>query len=222
MLRSDHLIDDWYDPREAIKSKIFVKTIYQCNICSDLAISLSASKWQKLLPEVFDHEVHKSAFTNIYRLTKVTKLRNFQYRLLHNVVFCNDRLFYYKKVPLQQCEWCEYPKQNIVHLLVNCKRSQEIWGYLKEYLHKSGLNVEFSLQNVIYNNVKLQTTHVVNLVTLITKFYIYKCKVQGKIPNAIRLAKEIELQYNIEVYNANEDDRVEQILEKWSLVYPVY
>ena len=83
----------------------YSKTVYKKLNCQETAFFKSAHYWEKRLPN-FCYDSHKRCFRNLYLVTNVTKLRNFQYRLLHNKIFCNNILFYWKKVPSQCCEFC--------------------------------------------------------------------------------------------------------------------
>ena len=48
--------------------------------------------WHNKYSIVTDLKFIRSCFKNINEISKVTKLKDFQYRLLHNKIFCNDIL----------------------------------------------------------------------------------------------------------------------------------
>ena len=58
-------------------------------------------------------------FVKLYYITKNTKLRNFQYRLLLGRIFLNDKLFKWKILASDKCDFCNY-KQTIKHLFWEC------------------------------------------------------------------------------------------------------
>ena len=85
------------------------------------AVQQAAKHWNKTLSN-FEFQRHLDAFKNLYLVTNVAKLRNFQYRLLHNKIFCNNVLYYWGKTDSQKCEWCNTcEKQEIMHLLFKQK-----------------------------------------------------------------------------------------------------
>ena len=53
----------------------------------------------------------QSALKNIKKISNISKLRDFQYRIIQDVIHCNNRLFYWKIVTTQQCEFCNYQKK---------------------------------------------------------------------------------------------------------------
>ena len=118
---------------------------------NDSAIVKSGKHWNKKLND-FCYDVHRKSFKNIYVTTNVIKLRSFQYRLLHNKIFCNNILYYWKKVDTQYCEWCINSKQDIIHLLWECPKTQLIWKHVGNEMCND-IEVEFNCKNVIYNMV---------------------------------------------------------------------
>ena len=78
-------------------------------------------------PEIED------VFLAIKKVTNITKYRDFQYRLLNSAIFTNNRLFYWKKVPSQKCDYCKETIQTIDHLLFNCRQARKVWKELHEF-----------------------------------------------------------------------------------------
>ena len=52
-------------------------------------------------------EEYRQAFINLCNITEIVKYCDFPYQVLCNVIFTNNRLFYWKKVPSKQCEYCD-------------------------------------------------------------------------------------------------------------------
>ena len=161
---------------------------------------------------------NKRHFKNKRLVTTVIKLQNFQYRLLHNRIFCNNMLVHLKKVPSNICDFCVQNKQSIQHLLYLCQVIRPIWHKLQAKLRGAGIKCLFSIENIVFNKVKENTAGVCNIITLICKQYIYRCKCQGIKPNYRGLIDEIKLQYKMELYNANKVNTIERICKKWSPV----
>ena len=62
-------------------------------------------------------------------ITKDTKLKHFQFKLLHIILPCNSYLY---KCGLN--ELCMESKKNMLHLFWNCKLVQHFWFYIKHFL----------------------------------------------------------------------------------------
>ena len=47
------------------------------------------------------YEEYRTAFTMLHKVSDIPKYKDFQYRLLCNAIFCNNRLYYWGKVPIK-------------------------------------------------------------------------------------------------------------------------
>ena len=107
------------------ESKKCAHKLYYKMTVSEKALTQAYEVWHRKINAISYNDILEG-FKNIKKVTNIVKLQNFQYKLLHNIIFCNDHLFYWKKVDSQQCEWCIH-KQTIVHLLYECENTQKIW-----------------------------------------------------------------------------------------------
>ncbi|CAH3165435.1 unnamed protein product, partial [Porites evermanni] len=62
-------------------------------------------KWRKRFPDVqFDwNSIHSLSF----KVSLETKIREFQYKVLNNIVFTNEKLFKIKMTDSPQCTFCK-------------------------------------------------------------------------------------------------------------------
>ena len=218
VLSRENLNDDFIPLYELITMK-FSRTLYARINSSNAGLINSANKWKKLLGLEYEEENHRKAFKNLYKVTTIVKLRNFQFRLLHNKIFCNDVLFYWKKVNSQECEFCENcTKQNIIHLLYNCENSRKIWGKLENWMRTCDENIEINLSNVIYNSIHPNANSVFNVIVLATKFFIFRCKCQNKQPSYGNLEFYLDEMMEIEKYIAKNTNQYRKFEKKWSPV----
>ena len=183
-----------------------------------MAILVSAQKMSKKLGNEFCNECRKEGFKNVYQITYITKLRNFQLRVLHNMIYCNNVLYHWKKVNTQQCDYCTFEKQVMCHLLWKCNKSQSLWKMLKNLGSKYHVELELNLANVLYNVIARPNSNIFNFLTLVTKFYIYRCKCQQKQPSYEVLKKEYILYYEMEKYIAMKVNKYAKFKRKWSPV----
>ena len=186
-LRTPNLIDEQVDKWSLIESnKKISKVMYYKIINNDKAWQHSVRMWNEKLQEEFNLSIHQQAFRNLYKVTNITKYRDFQFRLLHNKIFCNDILFYWKIKSSQICDYCD-TKQSIIHLMWSCSEVHKFWDLLKAYLcdrNSEAASCVFNCANIIYNLVHPKPSHVNNFVILTAKFFLYRCKIKEKKPNA--------------------------------------
>ena len=115
----------------------------------------------------------RNIFNANFSVNYITKYRDFQYRLLQNAIHANDRLYHWKIVNSQKCDYCENPKQNVQHLLYDCKVAQNIWQelykFIKECMIVEAGTIEINYHNVFINRIHPKYGHIVNLICLIIK-----------------------------------------------------
>ena len=156
-------------------------------------------------------------FKNIRKITNVTKLRNFQFRLLHNIIFCNNILFFWNIKTSQICDNCDQ-KEDVVHMLIRCQAVTPLWRWLAQLFRKLQIDVDLTDYNIIVNKIQTPWDAIGNFIILATKFYIYRCKVQGCVPSVRLLVYELENWHNIEYYNAAQSNRMGKHIRKWNPV----
>ena len=77
---------------------------------------------------------YQKAFKAIYAVTNVTKYRDFQYRLLVNAIYANNRLYYWKKSTLPSLGMVPTPQTNPrTHALFVPKDQNTLVGTAKVY-----------------------------------------------------------------------------------------
>ena len=76
---------------------------------------------------------------------------------------------------------CGEKKQDIIHLLYECLYATSILGKLEENYKKYNIQCDFELINVLFDTV-CNGMHVCNLVNLMYKQYMYRCKCFGHKP----------------------------------------
>ena len=203
-LKTPHLMDDSTSKfSELFSHKKVSQWAYRDMMSSQNALYKVAENWYKKAAIDENIQAYVAHFKNIQAITNVVKYRDFQYRLLHNKIFCNDQLVHWKKVQSNICNLCEDSKQTIVHLMSECKYSRTLWEKLDQEFKKLHISCEFNFRNVLFNNVHENRSHVCNFLILVTKQYIFRCKCTDTIPVWIALLNEFKLVRAIERYNSS-------------------
>ena len=189
---------------------------------SGVALRKVASVWTKKLNVIHTPTSCAEHFKAIRLITTVVKLRSFQYRLLHNKIFCNDILVHWGKSNNNVCNLCGLSKQTILHLMYDCPKVRPIWSKLQALMRKHKVECEFSLDKIIFNEVHENRTHVTNTIALIVKQFIFRHKCTGEQFKFEDVVREIKTYYYIELYNARIVDKVKGIYKRWSPVYKIF
>ena len=126
----------------------------------------------------------------------------FQYKLLNNVLYLNNRLFRFKKVDSPLCSYCNEEEETPLPLFHSCLKSKQLWNKLRQYFSQF-INIphptpQSSILGIFDNN---QHSELINHLLLIFKFYIYSARntKQLNFDNlkiTIKKIKEIEKELN--------------------------
>ena len=162
----------------------------------------------------------KALFRNIYKVTTVVKLRNFQYRFLLGKIFTNTTLYKWKIVQNHSCNFCNKKKQTVIHLFWECAVTKTLW---KEWskLTEFALD-EIKFKDVLTNHVCNPINHVFNLILLILKQYIFRCKCEDRQPNVLEYKTEIKNYYFVEASQARTDGKKKLFSERWSPISSLF
>ena len=145
---------------------------------------ISNIEWQKL-------------FKKLKYTTVDTKLRWFQYRILHYTLTTNRSVSKFIHSQDHLCTFCQQKSETIIHLLWECPKTNLFWKELAQVLNSRAVhssNFRFTKWLVIFGTSDcIKTDLVCDLIILLGKYYIYRCKVQSK---------ELSLKFFItELYN---------------------
>lgn len=155
--------------------------VYDSLIDNSVDISSILKVWERRLSVTIHLQELLNAFDAIKAPTIYTKLRDFQFRLLHNKIFTNFNLFVWCKRADDFCTFCSSEREHTLHLFIDCPVTARVWLELQEFIihcigHDSFMQLDWTNQSILFNNVHCSPGHVINLLTLIAKQYIYKSR----------------------------------------------
>ena len=158
----------------------------------------------------------------IYLLPRLTtidnKLRVFQYKILHHVLFLNKRLFTLGKTHSTLCSFCNLENETATHIFAKCNKTQRLWETLQWQFRN---HIQFPLitpQSAVFGFFEIDhgKNVLMNHILLIFKYFVYTSRNSG-ILNFNSLQRKIINAYKIELSIALSDDRKRQkFLKKWN------
>ena len=193
------------------------RCIYEKLTTKTHIIREASARWEKVLNEQVDPDSFKKAFKNLYTTTNVTKLRDFQYRLLHKRVPCNQELHRWKIKHTPKCDFCEN-EGTVLHTMIECKHISEMWLKIKKLCCDLTGNGEctFTNKNIVLNEVHTKPGNIVNLLVLIAKQLIYRKKCKQEVVKYEDFIRETKLMMDIENHNARKNNKVALHHNKWA------
>ena len=120
----------------------------------------------------------------MYPCISATKLREFQYKILHSTLLTAHCL------ENDGCTCCHNLTETLLHLFLECEVSRGLWNDITEYLAQlCNLRIETSHVNITSGIVGTEDSHnLLNLMNIAIKCNIYTCRCNNKhltVPSTI-------------------------------------
>ena len=172
--------------------KMLGKKIYRYLVKRKAERATVANKWSHIIDLDGDNT---SFFNFIDKITIENKLRSFQFKFLHRILYFNDRLFKCKIVTSSLCDFCGEAIDSIDHRYFYCNVTQEFWRQLTIWI-QAKYNVVCNVNDIhnlitnMYNESPLIETIVLN-----AKYFVYTCflhKVKLNMNNFKQIVNDIE------------------------------
>ena len=107
--------------------------------------------------------VWKNIYLLVHIVTKGSKLRAFQFKLLNNVIYLNNMLFKFSKSGSLLCSFCNLKEKTPYHLFYECNHTYFLWNQLSHFLFNS-LNIPpLAPQSVIYGLMNQRENFVIKM-----------------------------------------------------------
>ena len=140
---------------------------------------------------------------------KDTKLYWLQFRINHSTLTTDRSVSKYNGEQSHLCTFCKGYSETIQHLFWTCPKVNIFWKNIERIINNRcahSHNFHFNEKLVLFgHSAEVQTDIICDLIGLIAKYYIYRCKVQKKDLSITVFIKELYNRYCIEkeIYKNN-------------------
>ena len=111
------------------------------------------------------------------KTTRDTYTRVFQYRILNNILFLNEKLFQFGLSDTNLCSYCRNSPENLMHLYTTCPITMQLWVDLKQALNPFYEIDDLQPQSVLLGFYATPQLNLLsNQLLLIFKKYIYNSR----------------------------------------------
>ena len=147
-----HIGDAFYlkmEDSEVALSKVSSKLLYVAFKSRKQVPPTAQKKFQEKFPQLQTdwREIYSLPFT----VTIETKIREFQYKMLNNIVFTNEKLFRLKMINSPLCTFCKRENESIEHLFFYCDVTMIFWEALCSWLSNYKIGVQpFTLIDILF------------------------------------------------------------------------
>ena len=150
-----------------------------------------------------------------------SRLRSFQIKILHNILYTNDQLHRWKIVPSDLCSFCQSERETFDHFLLTCQKSSEFWENVANIaIFRQNEIRDFTDRDKIigiqFEDMSSPNAIIVNHVILLAKQYLFVCKRNNKVPNIVSFSAYVRYVEKIEKMIATKNNKINKHGEKWS------
>ena len=182
-----------------LKDKKGSQRIYHVLVLSKQVKRKFIDKWNVKLNTNLDSSKWSLIFNIPYSCTVDTKLRWFQFRLIHRILGTNSFLFKINKTDTNLCTFCKKEEETIFHLFCSCTHTISFWSSVFSWI-KEQTNFSLAMDNEVFLFGNTKNSNVVNLILLICRFHVYTMKMIGKRPSLLVLKREVKKYYSMEKF----------------------
>ena len=217
------------DDRSPSNTTVALRTIYSItkgtkayyNILNDSDCNPNCcAKWTK---KSYCNVCWKSCFLKIHKIDDI-KLKWLQMRIVHRVIATNVVL---KKMGIINCEQCTFcdEKDSIEHFLWQCYFTRRFWRLLENLISTScetACNIKITENLVLFGiDSTAITDKIFDLIILLAKQYLYRCKFEQSVPLISVFRKQLKLRHKLEEYNSKITFQENAFNARWHCYRPL-
>ena len=212
-----------FNPEDIFLQKLLAsrKNKYVYNNIIDKIVHLPATKllkWEELLQCELVHWY--KYFVILKKCCRDTYLFNFQYKFLHRIIPTNSFLFKIHIKDTKVCSFCKNEDETMEHLFFDCHVTFNFLQVFCDCLNLYYTNFTLTKPNFLLGFAEENVF--INFLMIIAKNYIYKCKLNDKLPNIFDLKFCIKKYYSLELYIAKKQGNVEALQQRWSPITYIF
>ena len=111
------------------------------------------------------------------KATLYSKTREFQYKLLHRIIYTNKILHKMGLVPSPMCSFCGKTEESLEHLIIYCDTSKHFWSSVTEWLTEfAGFDVRYLSTFDMTFGLTSKDSLLLNHEIILGKYIIYQSR----------------------------------------------
>ena len=151
----------------------------------------------------------KDVYELPFRVTIESKMRSFQYKLIHNIIRTNLSLHRMKIKESPFCDHCNGQNETLLHRFCECPKAKSFWeDVIKWWNIRRSDNLKPNSCEILYGYKPENTKfHAFNYYLLIAKYHLYLARNQSETPSMkvflALLESKIKCERQIAIKNSN-------------------
>ena len=202
-------------------------------------IITSKTAYQKLLKPITKPPTVQNSLINLLGLTDInwkkvymlprqatieSSLRSFQYKILNNILYLNEKLFKFKMVDSPLCSLCETENESVPHLFCECAVTSNLLEQFRLRVSDISLfgKIDIDPQTIIFGawNLNKPDFILINHMILLFKRYIYLRRHDRHGPNITGLKSFTKHIETVECRIAFDKEKLSFHYKKWETLLP--
>ena len=211
-----------FDYKIVLKSKKGSQDFYKL-LTSKLKIPDVIGKWNSSLNTTYNVNIWKVIFKSCFLTLQDNNLKWFQFRLLHRILGVNSLLYKMKISDNHYCRLCNSNEETIVHLFVECQKSNKLWGEIKNWINKT-VNVElnFTPTLILLGHINSDSNQIpINAILMTVKYYIFNCAHLNKELDIFMCQKRVKNMYMEQQSLSLSLNQLPKFRKKWTKWEPM-
>ena len=160
---------------------IYSRKIYEFCV-NDLQNSFSMQVKDDHSKFNYTDEELRDIFVRPRRTTILNKHREFQYKLIHGVIYTKEQLFKFGFVGNNLCSFCQQEVETYSHVFLHCKKVKDIWKNV--IIHYDLIEIRNMDWGDIFVGLSRSSTRMkfVNSLIIMLKYISFKSRTTGTLP----------------------------------------
>ena len=143
-------------------------------------------------------------------------LRVFQYKILNNILFLNNRLYKMGKVDSSLCSFCKVTSETITHIFCGCNKSKFLWQKIQNWCKPVFSLPDLSPEIVIFGLFDAREYILLqNFILLLYKKFIYEKRSDPSRLDFLSFTCFVDQIYKIEYRIAMKRGKLDFHFQKW-------
>ena len=143
-----------------------------------------------------------------------TKTREFQFKLLHHILYTNYELFRRGMDQTPLCSFCNMDNETLDHLFYSCRFTETFWNdFHRCFKEPLSLVIRLCLNDILFG--RENSSDILNHLLLLAKRHIYAMKMRKNTPTFAVFLLRVKFNYHLEYEIAARKDKLERHCSKW-------
>ena len=187
-----------YDKICALRHESRNRFLYDMFIADDRCALKYATRWRESGIEV-DIDKYLEGFKILHECTKISKFRDFQYRLLLDKVTLNAQLKEWGVVDNDMCTFCNTEMETPRHIFYRCLRVRPLIEYFYDLCWVGSIDFSENEADFLFCTFADSMDHILNFVNIFLKQYVYSARCQNKQVNISEFIVKLQSLHDIEL-----------------------